>query len=59
MDRKLLIIFILIFGSVLASFQFRYEVINAGQAVAAYRLDRWTGEIILLHGTKAIPLEME
>ena len=55
MDKKLLVSIIAVIVALL-SFQFRYEVIPLGK-VAAYRLDKWTGEIVLIAGQEAYPVK--
>ncbi len=46
MDRKWIILIAVI--AALASFQFRYHIVSADNY--AYRLDRWTGEVVFLAG---------
>ena len=55
MDRKWIILIAVI--AVLVSFQFRYEIIAVNQY--AYRLDRWTGEVVWLVGNKGRHIEWE
>lgn len=59
MDRKWFVVIIFVIGFVLAAFQFRYELIPAGDSMAAYRLDRWTGEIILITGDDFVTVNLD
>lgn len=55
MDRKWMILVAVI--AMLLLFQFRYEIVSADRY--AYRLDRWTGEIVIIAGNKALHIEWE
>ena len=54
MDRKWIILVAVI--AMLLLFQFRYEIVSAGQHTA-FRLDRWTGEIVIIAGKEAHHIE--
>lgn len=55
MDRKWIILVAVI--AMLLLFQFRYEIVSTGEGIAAYRLDRWTGEIVLIVGKETLHIE--
>lgn len=55
MDKKWIILIAVIV--MLVSFQFRYEIISVNQY--AYRLDRWTGEVVWLVGDQARHIKWE
>ena len=42
-----------VFLSLLFAYLFRYSITGVGEA-GAYKLDRWTGEVVVMWGTKQV-----
>jgi len=55
MDRKWIMLIAVIVALFL--FQFRYEIVSLEEY--AYRLDRWTGEVVFLSGQEGLHVKFE
>ena len=44
---------------VLFAVLFRYELVGVSTGSAAYRLDRWTGEVIWIRTSESFPVKPE